>query len=46
MNEDKGMTHILFYLGLSGLVILAVLFIFLVKMQKKKKPEPEVFEIK
>ena len=39
------MTHILFYLGLSGLLVLAVLFIFLVKIHKKKKPEPEVFEI-
>ena len=45
MNEDKGMTHLLFYLGLSGLLVLAVFFIVLVKIRKKKKPELDVFEI-
>lgn len=39
------MTHVLFYVALSGMLVLAVFFILLVKMRNKKKPEPEEFEI-
>lgn len=45
INGEKEMTHVLFYVALSGMLVLAVFFILLVKMRNKTKPEPEEFEI-
>ena len=46
INEDKEMTHILFYIGLSAMLLFAVFFISLITLRKEKKPELDIFEIK
>lgn len=45
INGEKEMTHVLFYVALSEMLVLAVFFILLVKISNKTKPESEEFEI-
>lgn len=46
INGEKEMTHVLFYVAISGMLVITVFFILLVKIRDKTKPAPEEFEIR